>query len=227
MIVPAMTEQEICKELLDDMSSLYSKAEACRKKFRSLVLRSSRFPVSRSYECKTVKKKNIVVITYVALKRGKHDDPSMGLHSIYERPEGKYLARFTFGGRITIFPPHFFDRYQERVLNGTSMPRNEVIKRYIRNNSGQVSVEIDDHLESVFKCFEGHYSDEVINYVSATSEGYCFGEYHGKVSIVKTIITENMVSDRQEDLFHALRELFVQNNMELYGSDWIRSSELP
>ena len=220
MIVPAMTAEEIRKEMLDDMRSVpSSKMDAFRKNFRSLVLRSSKFPINKSYEYRT-DRKNLLTITLNAQKRGKHSDPNICVYCVYERREGKYAAVWSLSNRVTIFPPHFFDRYQKRILKDDSLSRNEVIRRCITNNGGHLSLEINDDVESVFKCFEGHYSDEIINIVSATLDGYCFGEIHGKTVIMKTIISENMLSDRQKKLFPALQELFIQANKELHGASW-------
>lgn len=219
MIIPSMTEQEICKEMHADIDNLQMKVEACRKDFRSRILRTSKFPLNHSYEYITPKK-NLFVIAYSALKRGQHDNPNLGIYCIYSRPEGKYAAVRTVAGRITIFAPHFFVRYQKRILKDDSLLQIEVIKRYFSANMSQVSLEINDEVEAVFKCFEGHYSDEVVSLVSATSEGYCFGEDHGNVSIMKTIITEDMLSDRQKQLFPSIRELFIQVNKALFGPKW-------
>lgn len=220
MIVPAMTEHEIREEMLDDMKNIPApKTKAWQKDFRSLVLRSSKFPVRKSYECKT-KKRNLLVITYTALKRGQHNDPITSVYCIYERPEGKYAAVFSVGNVISIFIPHFLDRYQERILKDDSMPRNEVIRRFVMNSWGHAGIEINDEVEAVYKCFEDHYSDEVISIVSATLEGYCFGENLGGVVVMKTIISEDMLSDRQKKLFPRMREQFVQATKRIHGEIW-------
>lgn len=217
MIVSSMTEQEIRHEMLNDMRSVpESKMEAFRKDFRSFVLRSSRFPVCKNYEYHT-SKRNLLVVTLNALKRGKYDDPNIAFYCVYERPEGKYAARWAMPNRVYIFPPHFFDRYQERILKDDSLLRNEVIKRFVTNNHASCFLEINDEVEAVFKCFEGHYSDETIDIVSATSEGYSFGEVRGDVIVMKTIISDEMLSERQRQLFPALRERMVQATNMLYG----------
>ena len=59
MIVPSMTEQEIREELLKDLADLDKPMERFRKNFRSKVLKSYKFPVKTSYDCKSVKRKNL------------------------------------------------------------------------------------------------------------------------------------------------------------------------
>ena len=75
MIVPSMTEQEIREELLKDLADLDKPMERFRKNFRSKVLKSYKFPVKTSYDCKSVKRKNLFVVTFTADKRGQHDMP--------------------------------------------------------------------------------------------------------------------------------------------------------
>ena len=75
MIVPSMTEQEIREELLKDLADLDKPMERFRKNFRSKVLKSYKFPVKTSYDCKSVKRKNLFVVTFTADKRGQHDNP--------------------------------------------------------------------------------------------------------------------------------------------------------
>lgn len=219
MIVPTMTEQEIYRALYEDHRSTYPKVELFRKKFRTVVLHASKFPICRFYECIS-DNRNRVVIGFNALKRGQHNNPNIGMHCLYRRREGLYAAVWTLGGRMTLFAPHFFTRYQERVLKDATLSKEAVIRQYFSHNWNQVGLEIDDEVEAVFKCFEGHYNDEVISLVFATSEGYCFGERHGKVSVMKTIITEEMLSEKQQRLFPAIRALSDEANKALFGASW-------
>lgn len=210
MIVPSMTEKEIREELFKDLADLDKPIERFRKDFRSKVLRSYKFPVQESYDCKSLKRRNLFVITFVANKRGQHDNPIVGIYCIYERKEGMYAAVYQpFTSKITIYAPHFFKRYQERILKDDNLPISEIIKEYFQNCRGLTCVDIDKDLEATYQCFEGHYNDEVINFVSVTARGYCFGEKHGDVSIVKTIISEEMLSEKQKTFFNDLKSCDV------------------
>lgn len=207
MIVPSMTEQEIRKEIIEDLTDLRCQ-ERFSKDFRSKVLKSYKFPVIKSYDCKSNKRKNHIVMTFTADKRGHHDNPCVSMYCIYERKEGKYAAIYDPAKRkITIYAPHFFKRYKERILKDDSLQMIDVIKEYFKNCWGLIRIEIDKNLEEAYQCFEGHYSDEVINFASVTGGGYCFGEDHGEVSILKTIISEEMLSEKQKTFFHALKDI--------------------
>lgn len=227
MIVPSMTEQEIREELLKDSADLDKPIERFRKNFRSKVLKSYKFPVKTSYDCKSVKRKNLFVVTFTADKRGQHDNPNISMYCIYERKEGKYAAVYQpMTHKITIYAPHFFRRYQERILKDYNLPMLEIIKEYFRNCWGLTSVEIDENLETTYQCFEGHYNDEVIDFVSVTAGGYCFGEKHGNVSIIKTIISEEMLSEKQKTFFYDLKKLC--DNIQIdYSSKGIKYTISP
>ena len=122
-----MTEQEIREELLKDLADLDKPMERFRKNFRSKVLKSYKFPVKTSYDCKSVKRKNLFVVTFTADKRGQHDNPNISMYCIYERKEGKYAAVYQpMTHKITIYAPHFFKRYQERILKDYNLPMLEM-----------------------------------------------------------------------------------------------------
>src|SRR4051812_17830003 len=114
MIVPSMTVQEIYKEIFEDIETLDTKIDACRRDFKKLVLRSTRYPVEKTYEAKTRVKKNTFVFTLIAPKRSAWSDPDIVIYAIYMRPEGKYAVPIIMRDKsITIYPPHYFKRYRE------------------------------------------------------------------------------------------------------------------
>lgn len=83
-----------------------------------------------------------------------------------------------------------------------------------------MGIEINEEIDAVYNCFEGHYKDEVISLVYATPDGYCFGEERENVAIIKTIISEDMLSERQRKLFPAIREILSQAGKSIYGQKW-------
>ena len=70
------------------------------------------------------------------------------------------------------------------------------------------------------------YNDEVIDFVSVTAGGYRFGEKHGNVSIIKTIISEEMLSEKQKTFFYDLKKLC--DNIQIdYSSKGIKYTISP
>ncbi len=182
MIVPSMTAQEIHKEVMEDIKTLGNKVDRCRDDFRKTVLRSSRYPVSKSYDCKTQEKKNLFIVELIAPKRSFYDKPILSIHGIYSRPEGKYaVAPSIDKNLISIYPPHFFKRYRERIVKDTSLSNEEIIRRYFKNDWGFMIAVVDKHFESVYHCFENDNDNvnESVDFVAATSQGYCFGTKQG------------------------------------------------
>lgn len=206
MIVPLMTEKEIKSEVLKEIQELDNTKERFSKDFRRLVLKSSKFPVTKLYDCKT-KKKNLFRLVYTATKRSRHDNPDLSIFCIYERKEGKYMVAYScFDKKITIFSPHFFQRYRERILKDESLPMLDVIDTYVRNNKALMSFVINPKLVAAYQCFEKNYSDEQINLVASTAGGFCFSEEHGDVIIVKTIISKEMLTKAQKPFFLELEK---------------------
>ena len=217
MIVPTMTLQEIHRELIEDVRNLSNKLSHCYKDFRKKVLRGNRYPLIKSYDCKTMNK-NLFVVTFTAMKRSDWDSPILGIYGIYSRPEGNYAACLIIDkDMISIHPPHFFRRYRERIVKDESISNENIIRRYFKDEWGFTGAVVNEDFESVYHCFEDGDKDDRISFVAATSQGYCFGEKQGNVNIIKTIISEDMLFDNQKSLFSKLKNAFIEENKERYG----------
>lgn len=137
MIVPSMTVQEIHKELFLDIRNLRDQVDDCRKDFKKAVLKANRYPLTKSYDCKTREKKNLFIVTLTAAKRSSWKSPILTIYSIYARPEGKYAVPLTLDMNIaSIYPPHFFKRYRERIVKDESISNEELIRLYFKNDWG-------------------------------------------------------------------------------------------
>lgn len=75
---------------------------------------------------------------------------------------------------------------------------------------------VNHKFENVLYSFEDKNENEQIDFVAATSLGYCFGIKQGKVNIIKTIISHEMLFDDQKEVFADLRRAFNEANMERY-----------
>lgn len=215
MIVPAMTIQEIYKELFEDVKNIERKLEYCRNEFRRDVLRTNKYPINKYYECRTPKKKNLFIAIFTAIKRGDNNNPIIGIYGIYSRPEGKYAATLNREKKLmSIYPPHFFDRYKERIVNNDSILPEEIIKHYFKNNWGFLATIVNEDIVSIFRHFE---NDEGVDIVATTDEGYCFGERQGNITIVKTIISDDMLFENQKPLFNRLREEYTTFMRSKFG----------
>ena len=127
-----MTLQEIHKELHDDYLNTVGTLDNRLRKFGSVVLKSSRYPIRRHYECKSIEKRNRFWVMLTAIKRGEWNDPVIDYYCVFDRPEGLFCAFLDpKGGNSFVFPPHFFSRYRERVLGGSGMSGPDLIKFFV------------------------------------------------------------------------------------------------
>lgn len=219
MIVPSMTVNEIHKEVFNDIKTLLNKIDELKNDFKRIVLKGSRYPMTKSYDCKTREKKNLFVVQFTALKRSAWKNPIISTYGIYLRPEGKYAVALSLDMNITtIYPPHFFKRYKERILKDESLSTEDIIRHYFKNDWGFMGAVVNEKFESVYHCFENDYKDEMISLVGVTDQGYCFGEKQGNVNIIKTIISDNMLFENQKSTFYELRTAFQVANKERYGT---------
>jgi hypothetical protein len=217
MIVPSMTVKEIHDEIFRDLKDLGDKVEDCKKNFERVVLKSSRYPVVKSYKCQTVRK-NILIITFTARKRSERRKPILGFYGIYSRIEGRYAVALTIGPEkiISVYPPHFFKRYRERILKDDSISNEEVINTYFKNSWGFTATVVNEQYESVYQSIEDTDVNDKVSFVAATSDGYCFGEKQGSINVIKTVISEEMLFENQKQIFSDLKKYFNEIKKEMY-----------
>ena len=210
MAEPKKIELEILEKFKPLCQEINKEDEKFRKEFRKKVLRANerQFPLSAT---KLVTKTDNcrIFLSYQANKRGDHDKPNIARFGVFDTNYGMYAIIWTYPYFYTIFRPHMFDRFQERVIKEPRMNREDLIVKYITSNWGQTVLRINDKIEEVYNCFEGHYDNDTFNYVAANNYGYLFGDIHnnGMLSIVRTIITEDMLSENQRKLFPLIKDL--------------------
>lgn len=214
MIVPSMSLREIHNELKSDYRNVVTKKDLFFKEFRRMVLKASNFPFTKTREYTTPIKKNLFIITFSAPSRGYENKPEFSAYVIYNTAKGKYLASLIFQHDIiTIYAPHFFKRYRERILKDNSISNDEIIRDYIKKDRGFTAGFITKEAEACFKSFEEQHQDEAVNFAAATLDGYCFGFKEGNNIMVKTIISSEMVKDDQRELFAFMKKQFDEENL--------------
>jgi hypothetical protein len=219
MIVPSMAFTEIHNELFKDMATLTHKIILFTKEFRRRVLKASRYPFTHSYECYGRLNKNLFIITFIAMKRSDKRDPILGVRCLYNRPEGVYAAVLSLEDKTTtIYPPHFFKRYRERIEKNFLASNVDMIKHYFTSGWGFMFVVLSRDTECVYRRFENEIKNDALRFVCAIAVGYCFGEQQGNnIYIMKTIISEDMLFESQKEAFSNLRKDFIEANKEWYG----------
>jgi hypothetical protein len=219
MIVPSMVYTEIYNELFKDAETLTSKIILFTKEFRRRVLKASRYPFIYSYECYGRLKKNRFVITFIAVKRSDQRNPIFGVRCVYNRPEGAYAAVLSLDDKtISIYPPHFFKRYRERVVKDFSASNNDIIHLYFTFGWGFMCGVLNWDMAAICRKFNKGINNNSDVFVCANAVGYCFGERQGKIYIMKTIVSEDMIFESQKAVFNNLRKDFIEANKDWYGN---------
>jgi hypothetical protein len=218
MIVPSMTVQEIHKEVFEDVRNLRGKLHECRNDFKKIILKGSRYPLTKSYDCKTREKRNLFIVDFTAIKRSDWKKPILTIYGIYSRLEGRYAVALSVDMNIiSIYPPHFFKRYRERIVKDEFLSYEDIIRQYFKNDWGFMAGVVNEDFESVYHSFENDYKNDKVSFVAATSQGYCFGEKQGNVNIIKTIVSEDMLFENQKSIFNELKKAFKAANRDRYG----------
>lgn len=218
MIVPAMTVEEIQKEVCEDWKNVINKLHEWERDFKKAVLRSKRFPLRRTYEYHTPVKKNLFIMSMMATKRSRWKNPLANVFGVYSRRDGVYLISIsTDDKKINIYPPHFFKRYRERIVKDELISNPELIRQYCRNYLGFSRQFMTKESESAYQSFEREHINEKISFVAATFEGFCFGEKQGDVSIFKTIVSEEMLFEDQKLIFRELKDELRQAYIDELG----------
>ena len=213
MIVPSMTYEEIVKAFRKDIEASENKIDSFVSNFASLTLKRSRnaFPFSKTYEYVTWQK-NLLFITIIATKRSDWKDPQFSIAGAFHTDEGIhgiYLGVLSTGNTLMkgsyIFLPHFFKRYRERVLQDDTLTSKEVLKTFFSRNLSITAVEMS---ESFSKTYQKYEKDGVPQYAGKMKDGNCFMEHiTPSICVVKTIITDDMLYESQEDVFGQLENL--------------------
>ncbi|MEO5910888.1 MAG: hypothetical protein ABIP95_08365 [Pelobium sp.] len=218
MIVPSMNLQEISKEVLEDARTFGNKLTACGRDFKKIVLHRSHYPVTKTYECKSLKRKNLFVFIFKAFKRSHFNTPFVLAYTVYSRPEGRYaVVPEIKNNRATVYPPHFFKRYRERILKEESLSIEGVIHEYFKNDWGSLGRLVNKDFEAIYYVFEKDNESNKLSFVGINAQGYFFGEKQSHVDIIKTIVPEDMLFKSQLSTFARLKADFIQQNKEAYG----------
>ena len=217
MIVDSMTLQEIHRELHDDYLNTVGTLDNRLRKFGSAVLKTSRYPIRRHYECRSIQKRNRFWVMLTAIKRGEWNDPVIDYYCVFDRPEGLFCAVLDpRGGNTFVFPPHFFSRYRERVLGGSGMSGPDLI-RYFVNRIWMWSFMLlsEDRRKGVASMDEV-LSKESIDFMAYHPDGVMFGERTDNIYLIKTIVTFDMLFRDQKELLDDLFEIYFNSICTAY-----------
>ena len=220
MIVDSMTVQEIHRELHADVKNTDRTVLYRIEKFKSAVLKSRRYPVRRHYECKSMVKKNRFFVQLTAFKRSEWKNPLIEYYCIYDRPEGLYCATVNLkAGLSFIFPPHFFARYRERVIKDPSISNIDLIHLFISRLWTIYLAHMKPVGKKEIENWDKIVAEEALDITGVFTDGIIFGERQGDVFIGKTMITESMLREDQDDLYQELFDQYMGTIYSIYPEE--------
>ena len=217
MIVPTMSDEEIYEEIKKDFFNLDDKIRYSENKFQSALKKATRFPFVQTYPYETRERHNRYVITFTARELSDYNHPLVSVHCLFRDKSGEAAAAINWEtGTVMMYQNHFFRRYRERVIKDAGVSIQDTIERFFSKEWSLFGVKITQELEDVFHCFEGHYTDDRVDVLVCVEEGYAFGCKKENLFIMKTIITSEMLSDRQRALFPKLSDFHRDLNNQIY-----------
>lgn len=194
MIIPTMTEKELIVEVTADYLNAFRYSDHIDKKFRRIVIKSTKFPVRACYEYLSPRKNKWLIFCESRSKKEVLDNSRITLVAIYNTDFGLHAVMGTFtNGKMhyIIYPPHFFSRYRSRT--GSELSGIPLMKQFFKANYSYVYEVKDVQLE------EDKYIREVYG---STKEGVALGLFSIEGNILfKTFVTYEMLKGEQIEKF--------------------------
>ena len=216
-----MTDDEIYNEIKNDFANLGEKIRFCEGKFQATLKKARFFPCAQSYPHITKERKNKYIVTYTARTIGDINRPLVSIHCRFLEKRGEAAASINWRKNwqlnvVIIYTNHFFVRYRERVLKDVSKSTEETIESFFDVEWSSFGIRITQELEDVYHCFEGHFSDDKVDVLFCTEKGYAFGVKKENLFVVKTIVTDEMLSEQQRALFLQVRQQHQILDSQIY-----------
>lgn len=229
MIVPTMTLPEIHAELQKDIEDITPSVNHRIRQFGSVVLKAHRYPVKHRYTFRSKTRMNTYHARLTALKRSYWDHPAIHVYCIYSRPEGLYCAFLDLvHGVSIIFPPHFFSRYRERIVRDEALGTEELIHRFSERTWAICFQPLTPEMQAKMRQWNGYPKDVEVPIAAFSPDGMLFGQRTGDVTLVKTIVSPDMLFPDQLPLYESLRDGYHRNLQTFYPkeeAEWLLELE--
>ena len=185
MIVPSMTNLEICDALYADREKLGIRANTLIPKIAKQFKREKKFPNWKWAEYTHQASHNHYLITFYAHSIECADKPE--IHSVAFMEEnnqqivvhcGRWMYRKHGSTEVYqtryvgYYSGHFFSRYRERIWKDASLTRNELISRYFSRNIVTIPIELNKNINRNYKEY-----GEFAKYAFEVPDGTCFIRY--------------------------------------------------
>lgn len=182
MIVPSMTNLEICDALFADKSKLNIKREQLRPRIVKLFKKRDIFPAWHYEEYIHQESHNRFLITFYAATRQNVENPDTGFIAFLdvggERVVikwGTWMYRRSGSNEqiatrtIAYYRRHFFDRYRERIWSNADIPYYELLCRFFSRNRVTIPIEMNEDIKRGYL----DYGDYAL-FSFKVSDGICY-----------------------------------------------------
>lgn len=182
MIVPSMSNLEICNALFADLPKLKIRINTILPKIVKQLNREKKFPAWKWDEYIHQESKNRYLISFYAPSIIKANKPSVNYLAfmndgnqtvviqwgcwMYRKRDSLDLIATRYVG---YYSGHFFSRYRERFWHNSEMSNNELICRYFSRNILTVPIELNKDIQ--YNCEK---YGEFAKYAFQVPDGTCF-----------------------------------------------------
>ncbi len=222
MIVPTMTNLEICDALYADLPKLKIRAKTLIPRLSKQFNKEKKFPAWKWEEYTHQGSQNSYLISFYAPAPAYADNPIIKFIAFMEEDKQKYVIQWgcwpyrKFGSMevrmiraISYYRQHFFVRYRERVWGGgKDISYHELLCRYFSRNDVNIPIEMNEDIQRNYKKY-----GDLAAYSFHQTDGVCFIRHACEgdelsigtencnfiaVTLYMTIITNSMMSEYQK-----------------------------
>lgn len=194
MIVPAMTSQELYKEIHTDLEIVFRKAGYLTSGLRREAVKSKAKYVQKIFDYKSNRYNRWFIVVDYFVKQ-----PSFTVIVYYLDEYGLNGIRVNCNNKsLTHFTSHFLDRYNERFLRQENLSKLELLKRFIPKNPIEVIKSVADN-DTINNRIFGRFKEGIgLGFDEVLSE-------EGKeIHHFKTFISNEMIYESQLDDFNLI-----------------------
>lgn len=247
MIVPSMSNLEICDALFADRGKLTIRAKTLIPKMAKQFKKERKFPAWKWEEYTHQESHNRYLITFYAPSLERADNPEIHFVAFLEDDRQQIIAHWgcwmyrindstdAFATRyIGYYCGHFFSRYRERIWNGVKMSRYELICRYFSRNIQPIPLQLNEEIQRNYKKY-----GELAEYAFQVPDGTCFIRHWNEgdettigkkdcnfISVVCycTFVNGGMMTDTQNSAINKEGTRYVTNFYKNLLKDIMRES---
>lgn len=203
MIVSSMSSRELIIEILKDYSSVLNKSVHLIKQVRREAIKSRNKKYIKTFEYRSLQKNSwLILIDY-------NNAIPLVFPAVYYLNEGKLNAvvinrNKSIRSVIAHYSSHFLERFNERFIKEPGLPKLEILKRFLPQNT-----------VATFDGFADKFGENHGRMIAAFKDGYGLGYYElyhdSEIVFLKTYISPDMLFERQKVGLGPITEAFKEH----------------